>query len=173
MKDELACVYAALMPANQLVCQVSEVTGLRVGDVLALRTEQLGKGQRLTVHESKTGKSKRVYLPKDLYADLKAQAGGTWVFESPRDPDKHRTRQAVWADVKRAVKAFRLPQNVTPHSWRKYYAVDLFESNGGDLAKVANALNHAPEHPEVTMIYVMAAELYRAKYDKRKRRARA
>lgn len=162
-KEELSHVYAALMPANRLACQVSEATGLRIGDVLALRTEQLRKGQRLTVRESKTGKGKRIYLPRKLYDDLVAQAGEAWVFPSPRDAGRHRTRQAVWYDLKRAAKAFRLPQNVVPHSLRKVYAAELWESSG-DLGKVGKALNHSPYHPETTMIYAMAAELYRRRY---------
>lgn len=162
-RDELGHVYAALMPANRLVCQVAEATGLRVGDVLALRTEQLRKGSRLTVREAKTGKSRRITIPKQLYGQLLDQAGDTWVFESPRDTTKHRTRQTVWADIKRAAKAFRLPQNVSPHSLRKVYAVEQYDRTG-DLAAVGQLLNHSPAHPETTMIYAMAAELYRRKY---------
>lgn len=162
-REELGHVYAALMPANRLACQVAEHTGLRIGDVLALRTEQLRKGQRLTVRESKTGKSKRIYLPRKLYDDLMAQAGDAWVFPSPKDATKHRTRQAVWSDIKRAARAFRLPQNVVPHSLRKVYAVGEWELSG-DLGKVGQRLNHSPYHPETTMIYAMAAELYRRKY---------
>lgn len=166
-KEELGHVYAALMPANRLVCQVSEATGLRVGDVLALRTEQLRKGQRFTVHEAKTGKSRRIYLSRKLYDDLRAQAGEVWVFPSRLDPQKHRTRQAVWRDLKRAAKAFRLPQNVAPHSLRKVYAVEEWERTG-DLGRVGKALNHSPWHPETTMIYAMAAELYRRKFSSKK-----
>lgn len=172
LADDLSHVYAALMPANRLACQVAEHTGLRIGDVLALRTEQLRKGQRLTVREAKTGKSRRVYIPRDLHDQLLEQAGNEWVFEGARDPAKHRTRQAVWADVKRAAKAFRLPQNLAPHSLRKVYAVRAWE-HCGDLAEVGRLLNHAPDHPETTMIYVMAAELYRRRYQPSQRGKRA
>lgn len=166
-RDELGHVYAALMPANRLACQVSAVTGLRIGDVLALRTEQLRKGQRFTVRESKTGKARRIYIPRALHSQLLAQAGAVWVFEGRRGPEHHRTRQAVWADLKRAARAFRLPQNVAPHSMRKVYAVDEWERTG-DLGKVGKALNHSPWHPETTMIYAMAAELYRRKFSGKK-----
>lgn len=163
LADDLSHVYAALMPANRLACQVAEHTGLRIGDVLALRTEQLRQGQRLTVREAKTGKTRRVYIPQRLHEQLLQQAGDIWVFEGRYGPERHRTRQAVWADIKRAARAFRLPQNVAPHSLRKVYAVREWESSG-DMAAVGKLLNHAPEHPETTMIYVMAAELYRRRY---------
>ena len=91
-------------------------------------------------------------------------AGKKYVFEHSNDPERHRTRQAVWKDVKRAARAFRLPQNVAPHSARKVYAVDLL-AKYGDIAKVQRALNHSG--PSVTMIYAMADQLYRQKYHKK------
>ena len=161
---EMEHVFAALMPANRLVCRVCVSTGLRVGDVVALRTEQLAP--QFWVTEAKTKKRRRVNLTKELLASLRAVAGPVWVFTSPRCPDMHRTRQAVWWDVKRASRAFRLPQNVGPHSLRKVYAVDQLTRSQGDLAKVQRALNHADQ--ATTMIYAMALQLYEAKYGARK-----
>lgn len=160
MKREMEHVFAALTPANRLVCRVAAHTGLRVGDVLALSTEKLRA--QMWVTEAKTGKRRRVNLPKPLFEAVKAQAGETWVFPSSRDPAKHRTRQAVWADVKRAAKAFRMPQNVGVHSLRKRYAVEQLERSGGNYAKVQRLLNHADM--ATTMIYAMSYQLYRAKY---------
>lgn len=155
-------VFAALTPGNQIACRVAVHTGLRIGDVLALRTEKLRPQMWIT--EAKTKKRRRVNLPKALYEDVKAQAGVTWVFPSPRDPSKHRTRQAVWHDVKRAARAFRMPQNVGVHSLRKRYAVDQLERSGGNYARVQRLLNHADM--ATTMIYAMSYQLYLAKYGK-------
>lgn len=155
-------VLAALTPANRLVCRVCVATGLRVGDVVALRTDQLA--QQFWITEQKTGKRRRVNLTDRLLQMLKAQAGETWVFPSPKDPAKHRSRQAVWWDVKRAAKAFRLPQNVAPHSLRKVFAVDLLRRSGGNVSRVQRALNHSDA--ATTYIYAMAWELYQAKYGK-------
>lgn len=155
-------VFAALMPGNRLACRVAAHTGLRIGDVLALRSDKLAP--QMWVTEAKTGKRRRINLPRGLYEDLRSNAGAVWVFESPRDPAKHRTRQAVWADVKRAARAFRLPQNVGVHSLRKHYAVEQLERSGGNYAKVQRLLNHADM--ATTMIYAMAYQLYLAKYGK-------
>lgn len=162
---EMEHVFAALMPGNRLVCRVCVATGLRVGDVVQLRTDQLAR--QFWVTETKTGKRRRVNLTDELLAELKAQAGEVWAFPSPHDPKKHRSRQAVWYDVKRASKAFRLPQNVAVHSLRKVYAVRLLEHCKGNLGRVQKALNHSDA--ATTMIYVMAYEVYRAKYDKKSR----
>lgn len=163
MEREMEHVFAALTPGNRLVCRVAVHTGLRVGDVLALRTEKFKP--QMWVTEAKTKKRRRVNLPKQLYEDVKAQVGVTWVFPSPRDPAKHRTRQAVWADVKRAAKAFRMPQNVGVHSLRKRYAVDQLERSGGNFERVRRLLNH--KDMATTMIYAMSYQLYRAKYGER------
>ena len=154
---EVGHVLAALTPKNRLVCEVMLHTGLRVGDVLALRTEQLGN--RMWVKESKTGKRKQVGLPGELLARVRAQAGKVWAFLG-RDGTKPHTRQAVWADVKRAAKAFRLPQNAGTHSMRKVYAVELLERYG-DIQRVRRALNH--DRLATTLIYAMAVKVLEAK----------
>ena len=163
LNREVDLVLAALTPINCLVMRVALHTGLRIGDVLALKTCDLRP--HFWVTERKTGKRKQIGLPEPLLSDLKNQAGETWVFQSSRTGRPH-TRQAVWKDVKRAAKAFRLPQNVAPHSVRKVYAVSLL-AKYGDISRVKNALNHSSE--SVTLIYALAdLELSR----KRRNRAR-
>ena len=158
-------VLSALTPENRLVMRTALATGLRIGDVLALRTEQLKP--HFWVTESKTGKRKQVGLPEPLLSDLKKNAGPVWVFPG-RDGKKPRTRQAVWKDVKRAAEAFRLPQNIGPHSARKVYAVELLEKYG-DMDRVQKALNHSRQ--SVTLIYAMADKALEA--ENRRRRARS
>lgn len=148
---------AVLTPSNALVCQVSLHTGLRVGDVLNLKTEQIKP--RFWVTEQKTKKRRMVGLPEPLRAAILRQAGKVWAFPG-RSGERHRTRQAVWKDVKRAAKMFRLDQNVAPHSFRKVYAVDLFEKYG-DIKAVQRALNHSNE--TTTILYACAAQMLRTK----------
>lgn len=159
----LGLVLAALMPENRLVMEVMLATGLRVGDVLTLRTEQV-KRQRFTVKEQKTGKTRRVYIPAALQLRILGQAGRLWAFEGRNDWRKHRTRQAVYKDVKRAARMFQRGgvleprQQVSPHSARKVYAVEKFRSTGS-LTKTGAALNHDPGHLAVTMLYALSDRL--------------
>lgn len=159
---EVGHVLAALMPQNRLIAQVCLHTGLRVGDVVALRTKDLGL--QMMVTEAKTKKRRRVGLPQELLDAIRDQAGPEWAF--PGRSGGHKTRQAVWADVKRAARAFRLPQNVAPHSLRKVYAVDLLERYG-DLERVRRALNHGCQ--STTLIYAMADRLLEAKLARRRK----
>lgn len=153
------------MPANRLAIETSLATGLRIGDVLALRTEHLSK-DRFYIKEQKTGKTRRVYLPQQLRADLYAQAGRFYVFEHRLDPWKHRTRQAVWKDLHHAAAFFRLPRKLTiaPHSARKLFAVSKYQTTGS-LQKVQQLLNHSDE--AVTVLYCMA-DLITAKHTRKR-----
>lgn len=151
-------VLRLLLPSNRLAMRLCMETGLRVGDVLAIRRDKLA--QRMIVYESKTGKSRRVYIGRALLADLNAmERNGPWLFPG-RDPEKHRTRQAVFCDLRRAAKACRLPMHLTPHSARKLYAVEQFR-RCGDLERVQRLLNHSDS--AVTLLYVMADQLARQK----------
>lgn len=159
---EVDLILAALTPKNRLIIRTALTTGLRVGDVLALKPERLKP--HFWVTEQKTGKKRQVGLPEPLLSDLKKHAGKHWVFPG-RDPLKHHTRQAVWKDVKRAAKLFRLPQNVAPHSFRKVYAVELMQKYG-DIDRVRRALNHGSE--TITTIYALADMQLAAKFKRRR-----
>lgn len=155
-KEEFQHVLAALTPENRLALEVSLYTGLRISDVLNLRTAKLAS--RMTVRELKTGKSRRVYLPVELLDRMRGLAGKVFVFENRRDYARPRTRQAVYKDVKRAAKAFRMPARLqlSPHTARKIFAVTEYQ-RGHDLRRVQKLLNHSSE--AVTMIYAMADRL--------------
>lgn len=161
---EVGHILAALTPQNALIIETVLQTGLRISDVLELRTEQLRPS--MWVMEKKTGKRHRCGLPGPLLAQILAQAGPVWAFPGSK-PGSHKTRQAVWKDVKRAAKAFRFGQNIGTHSFRKVYAVRLMEKYG-DIRKVQRAMAHAS--PSVTAIYAMADELLASRQQVRERR---
>lgn len=162
LEREVEQVLNLLTPENRLVMRVCLHTGLRVSDVLQLRPQQLKS--RFWVTEQKTGKRRQIGLPGPLLEDLKANAGRFWVFPG-KDPGKHRCRQTVWKDVKRAARAMRLTQNVGPHSARKVYAVELMQKYG-DIERVRRALNH--KYESVTLIYAMADHQLQAKNNRRR-----
>lgn len=164
LNREVERVLSALMPSNRLVMRVILHTGLRISDVLELRPDDLQPRRWIT--ERKTGKRRFVGFPADLLRDLKEEAGEFWVFPG-RNPRKHRTRQAVWADVKRAAAAFRLPQNVGTHSARKFFAVELLKKYG-DIDKVQKILHHS--YRSTTLIYAIADQLLEQKYKKLRRK---
>ncbi len=125
-------ILAALMPANRRVMYVALCTGLRISDVLNIKTEQLHpetlqncKGIRINIREVKTSVYRRVWLPWELRAEICMHAGKLWAFPGRCDWTRHRTRQAVEKDMQRARKLLRVPaaMTISPHSARKLYAV--------------------------------------------------
>lgn len=150
---EVDQVLGCLMPTNALVIRMIIQTGLRVSDVLCLRTEQVSRSPQFWITEAKTGKRKKIRLTDALWRDVVDQAGIYWVFEHRTDPNKHRSRATVWADVHRAAKAYRIDATVGTHTFRKVYAVGLMHKYH-DSDRVQRALNHASK--EVTLIYMMA-----------------
>lgn len=157
--DEMDCVLMALMPVNRLVCRVCLATGYRVGDVLALTRDQVARAcdtGRLSLIEDKTSKRRAVSVSKVLMREVLAQSGSAYAFPHRDDARRHRTRQAVFKDVKKAAKALRIRDNVAPHSLRKIYAVKKYRASG-DIRRVRDALNH--DNELVTLLYALADQL--------------
>lgn len=156
--DLWGSIMHCLTPTNALVCELALQTGWRIDDCLSLTSEALQEADKrgntiLTIIEQKTQKKSRKRLTKSLFERLIRQSGVIYVFEGRDDITRHRTRQAVWYDLKRARKALRLKQNLAPHTTRKCYAVDLLH-NCNELDKVQKALNHNYESD--TLIYALS-----------------
>lgn len=160
---EVERVLSALMPQNRLIMRMVLRNGMRLSDALEFKTDNLKLAGWYV--EKKTGKRRRFGLDAALLADIRAQAGPEWAFPG-RNGQGHKSRQAVWADVKRAARAFRLRQNVAPHSFRKSYAVKLL-AKYGDIDRVRRNLNHTST--SVTAIYAISDVLLERRLREKKR----
>ena len=154
-------LYSCMTYENVLALRVSLETGLRIDDVLSLRAEQL---QKRTIRGSahKTGKPYRKAVSADLakrLQRLRPNRSG-YIFPHRTDPDKHRTRQAVWANMKRAAAIMGVEMNAAPHSARKTYAVELFRDKGLDVAQ--KELQH--DRISTTMMYAFSDMLCGAEH---------
>lgn len=153
--DVMAHILAALTYENRLAITVSLLTGLRIGDVLNIRSRDLLK-DRFTITEEKTLKRRTIRIPNKLRDELQGIAGKIYVFENRLSARKHRTRQAVYKDIKRAARAFRIKSNISCHTARKIYAVSEYKKDFS-VERVKKLLNHSSE--AVTMLYAIADEL--------------
>lgn len=149
--DDFGRICAHMHHENALAVEVSLETGLRIGDVVALRRDQLD-GQRLRFVASKTGKPGVKRISAQLAKQLRQIAGSVYIFEHRTDPNKHRTRQAVWRDVKSAAAACSIHQNAAPHSARKTYAVEVFHAGG--LPAARKELQH--DSYGTTLLYALS-----------------
>lgn len=125
-------------------------TGLRVGDVVALRVSDV-KADGVHYVSQKTKKSGVAVISASLRKRLRKR--GNWLFPSPYKNGKHLTRQAVWARIKTAGKRAGIDlEGLSPHTMRKVFAVELYRKKG--FKAVQEALQH--NYASTTEIYSFA-----------------
>lgn len=158
-----------LTPQNALALELCMETGMRITDALRITyqdaSDLVQERRCYTYTEQKTGKERTVYINLDWLsrAVLQHNPRSIWLFAG-RDPEKHRTRQAVWKDLHRAAKLYRvngqrLKARIGTHTARKVFAVGLYQEavkNGekDPLGLVRANLNH--RDPAVTFLYALA-----------------
>lgn len=136
------------------IWEIGNSSGLRISDIITLKVEQLYV-EKPTIKEQKTGKSKRIYIPKKtrlaLLAHCKECGRDEYVFKS-KSKTGHITRQAVFKAFKKAGQQANVKNNVGTHTMRKNYALKQF-SKEHDLKFVQDKLNHA--HLSDTVLYLL------------------
>lgn len=150
---ELIALKEAFNPSLYLPFEVALSTGLRIGDVLKIRKEDIRNG-RLHYVAEKTGKSGSVAITSELADKLLKNANkSVWCFPSPKKRGKHLTRQAAWSRLKNAAKTSGTEATgLSPHSYRKTFAVDLFKREG--ITAVMSALQHS--NIQTTELYALS-----------------
>lgn len=144
-------IYGIMQYKNVLALRVSLETGLRIDDVLKIKKSDL-IGRTIRGVSEKSEKPFKKVISVDLSNRLKEISGKIYIFEHRFKTGEHRTRQAVWKDLKKASRILGLNGNIAPHSARKTYAVELFKDSGFD--KVQKELQH--DNSSTTMIYAFA-----------------
>lgn len=156
-------ILAGMYTENRLALIVSEKYGARIGDVLRMKTATL-KNDVWSYKEQKTGKRRRIKLSLKIRKQLMSISGEIFVFEHRLSKFKHRTRQAVFKDLKRVASVYHVNKLISPHSMRKIYSVEQYKKSGGNMKKVQQLLNHSDE--AVTMLYALADMITQKKYKK-------
>ena len=155
-------LYSCMTYDNVLALRVSLETGLRIDDVLSLRASQLVR-RTICGTAEKTDKPYRKTISADLSKRLAALIPnkGGYIFPHRLDPMKHRTRQAVWANMKKAAALMGVKMNAAPHSARKTYAVEMFKDKG--LERTQRELQH--DRISTTMLYAFSDMLCGAEHN--------
>lgn len=146
-------LYACMTYENVLALRVALETGLRIDDVLSLRADQIRRRTICGVAH-KTDKEFRKAVSADLAKRLVALTPnkGGYIFPHRLDPLRHRTRQAVWENMKKAARQLGIKLNAAPHSARKTYAVEMFKDRG--LEQTQRELQH--DRISTTMLYAFS-----------------
>ena len=150
-KDAFERLFSALPYSTALCARLCLETGMRVGDAVALTEENIKNG-KISYIAQKTGKKDVKPITKELKDELLKNCSNGYLFPSNRAKSGHLTRQAVWKAIKKAAQLAGETANVTPHSARKVYAVEMRKKKG--LKATQAALQHSSS--DVTALYAFS-----------------
>jgi len=136
----------------RLIYDIGCATGLRVTDIISLKKDVLSIKEP-TITEQKTGKSKRIYIPKKLREELIefSKDNRVYIFQS-KSRLGHLTRQAVFKHFKRIAEIVGTHENIGTHTMRKNYACKLL-AKGKNFKYIKTKLNH--ERLSDTLLYLI------------------
>lgn len=125
--------------ATILVIQAN--LGLRLGDVMKLKITDIiqdGNRYRLDIIEEKTNKSRTFTVPYEIYNYIKIYAlenglKGRLFDISERAVQKHLKATCEYLGL----------ENIGSHSFRKFYATNIYNQNGYNIELVRQLLQHS------------------------------
>ena len=130
--------------------------GIRIGDVLQLKLSDIirdGDRLRLNITEEKTGKKRTFSVPEEVYQFLRDYAKQQKIGEN--DLLFPITVRAVQKHLK-TVCDYLGYADVSTHSFRKWYATDIYNATGHDIILVQQLLQHSS--PNITRRYIGIAD---------------
>ena len=117
--------------------------GLRISDVLRLRLSDIvkdGERYRLAMIEQKTGKARTFTVPLALYQFIRCYCLDHAI------PPEHRIFPLTERTVQRHLQQvcdYLGYAGIGTHSFRKYYATEIYKNNGYNIALVQQLLQHS------------------------------
>ena len=153
-KEEVMAILVKIPnPKHRLLIALLYGTGLRIGELLKLRIEDIdGSRLMIRVRQAKGRKDRYVTLSARLLGMLreywKRYRPEGYLF--PGDRSGTYSETSVRMILRKACRAAGIRKRVTPHTLRHSYATHLLE-DGVDLRYVQELLGHS--RPETTMIY--------------------
>jgi len=144
--DEVARLFAAVSnPRDRLLLQTAYAAGLRVSEVVGLRVGDIDSGRMLLHVRRAKGNKDRLLPLSDVLLGLlrdywRRYRPGQWLFPG-QTPDRHLSIGQVQRLCRRAVRAAGIRKKASMHTLRHSYATHLLEA-GADLASLQKLLGH-------------------------------
>ena len=117
--------------------------GLRISDIVKLRLSDIvhdGERYRLAIKEQKTGKERVFTVPLALYQFIRCYCADNGI--NSNEIIFPITERAVQKQLK-LVCDFLEIEGVSTHSFRKYYATEIYKNNDYNIALVQQLLQHS------------------------------
>lgn len=126
--------------------------GLRISDILRLRLDDIvqdGGRYHLSITERKTGKSRNFTVPLALYQFIRC-----YCMDQGIAPDKTMfpfSERVVQKHLRNACDYLGI-RGVGTHSFRKFYATEIYKNSGYNILLVQQLLQHSS--PSVSQAYI-------------------
>lgn len=136
--------------------------GLRISDILKLRLSDIvkdGERYRLSVVEKKTGKARNFTIPLALYQFIRC-----YCLDNNIAPDRiifPVTARAVQKQLKLVCDYLGI-KGISSHSFRKFYATEIYKNSGYNIALVQQLLQHSSASVTQRYIGIQQQELEQA-----------
>lgn len=127
-------------------------TGLRVSDLVKLKTKDVKQKKSIMIREGKTKKPRTLNLA-NIYEEIQAYIAETdseWLFPS-RQGGSHITTTQAYRQIVKAAKMVDLEEGIGTHTMRKTFGYWFYKKTK-DIAKLQTILNHSK--PEITLRYI-------------------
>lgn len=117
--------------------------GIRISDIVKLKLSDIvkdGNRYHLDIKEQKTGKVRTFTVPQNVYQYLKI-----YCMENEIGPDEIIFDVGV-RDIQKQLKKvcdFCEYEGISTHSFRKFFATEIYKNNGHDIMLVKHLLQHS------------------------------
>jgi integrase len=131
-------------------------TGLRVGDIIKFKVNDIKSKSNVDIIEEKTGKSKRIYINDELktaiteYIETKKLQNDDFVFQTSYDKTKSITANSMWRILKNTGRKLGV-DNIGSHTMRKTFGYHFYNKTK-DIAMLQHLFNHSSA--TVTLRYI-------------------
>lgn len=146
--------------ATLLVLQAN--LGLRLSDILRLHICDIVKDAgryRLDIVEQKTSKARTFTVVPELYSYILQYATDNGINSKAKLFDL--SERAVQKQLKIVCDYLKL-ENISTHSFRKFYATEIYKNNGYDIELVRHLLQHSSAAVTQRYIGIQSAKVEQA-----------
>jgi integrase len=168
IEQHIAMMRSISASIASLALWLARVSGWRIDDILSIKLEDINDNQygiSIEGISKKTDKPQYMFLTSSDANRLRALLAGlrhystSWLFPSlarratAARGSAHLSRCTVYRYIKLAIRALNINKQVSPHSWRKCYAVNLYRAHKS-LELVRVMLGH--DNINTTLIYALS-----------------
>ena len=128
--------------------------GIRIGDLLRLKVEDIRERSHIVIREQKTGKERRFRINDSLKTEIAAYVEGkaddSYLFVSRQGGKRPLSRVSAWRILNSAARKAGL-DSIGTHTLRKTFGYHYYRMSR-DIAMLQKIFNHAS--PGVTLRYI-------------------